>query len=127
VRGLCFHNADRTRQFSGLKTFNKPDCYATMKTARSRSTLLSSYFRQGQCLSNEEIATSVAPFYAEYFPSALNDRQREVIVDACKLKDMPRKKVTMINQAKESEFDEDEQKTILAENDVDFMIEDDSD
>jgi len=34
IRGLCYHNRDRSRNFSGMKTFHKPEWYQTNKLSR---------------------------------------------------------------------------------------------
>ena len=91
ARGLSFHNIDKSRNFSGMKTFTKPEWYNTIKLKKSRSELMSHYFRTKKMShSMEEISQTLAPFWSEYFLPALGNGT-EPLMEACRFKDMPRK------------------------------------
>ena len=71
IRGLCYHNKDRSRNFSGMKTFHKPDWYSTIRLSREREDILGKYFKTHSTNSKNELATLIGPMYAEIFLPAL--------------------------------------------------------
>ena len=71
IRGLCYHNKDRSRNFSGMKTFHKPDWYSTVRLSREREDILGKYFKTHSTHSKNELATLIGPMYAEIFLPAL--------------------------------------------------------
>ena len=71
IRGLCYHNKDRSRNFSGMKTFHKPDWYSTIRLSREREDILGKYFKTHSTHSKNELATLIGPMYAEIFLPAL--------------------------------------------------------
>lgn len=120
IRGLCYHNKDRSRNFSGMKTFHKPEWYSVMKLSRSRQGILQNYFKNQQrgC----EVSQLLAPLYAEIFLPASGDFDSSII-EACKFKDMPRKKICLKRTQSDFPIDYDDIK--IETEDVDFLIEDD--
>ena len=74
-----------------MKTFTKPEWYNTIKLSKSRSQIMTHYF-QNKMISHpkEEICTTLAPFWSEYFLSAIGSNGP--LIEACRFKDMPSKK-----------------------------------
>ena len=95
ARGLSFNNVDKTRNFSGMKTFNKPEWYNTVKIARARSDVMTHYFRKTVTYSRGEISKTLGPFWTEYFLPGSQDS----LIEACKFKEMPRKISSVLNRS----------------------------
>lgn len=132
IRGLCYNNIGNRRNFSGMKTFHKPEWYSICKTSRQNHDVLRHYFKQNY--SSREMALYLGPFYTEYFLPAL-DSNSDSIIKACQFKDMPRKKISHKIQRSQSDFsvnyEEDairhlneEQTVMLTADQADFLIED---
>ena len=117
ARGLSFNNVDKTRNFSGMKTFNKPEWYNTVKTARSRYDVMSHHFRKTVTHSREEICKTLGPFWSEYFLPGSKDP----LIEACRFKDMPKK----INHALDRSVSAAPELQIETIEEVDTMIIDD--
>lgn len=103
-----------------MKTFHKPEWYSVMKLSRSRQGILQNYFKNQQrgC----EVSQLLAPLYAEIFLPASGDFDSSII-EACKFKDMPRKKICLKRTQSDFPIDYDDIK--IETEDVDFLIEDD--
>jgi len=131
IRGLCYHNKDRSRNFSGMKTFHKPEWYSTVKLSRERNEMLQKYFRTNTTHSKNEVAMLLGPMYAEYFLPALGSGVTDNVIEACRFKDLPRKKISNPIDRSVSDFsvgyegDNDNKKIISTVEPIDFMIVDD--
>jgi len=133
IRGLCYHNKDRSRNFSGMKTFHKPDWYSTVRLSREREDILGKYFKTHSTHSKNELATLIGPMYAEIFLPALGSGVSDSVTEVCRFKDMPRKKITNLIDKSKSDFsveyedENDNKKHIDVVEPVDFLIIDDED
>ena len=117
-----------------MKTFHKPEWYSTIKLSRERNELLRKYFKTNITYSKDEIAMLIGPMYTEFFLPALGSSggSESSIMEACRFKDMPRKKITNPIDRSISDFsvsyeDENDNKkdTIDKVEPVDFLIIDD--
>lgn len=134
IRGLCYHNKDRSRNFSGMKTFHKPEWYQTVKLSRQRQETLQKYFRTNTTYSKNEVAMLLGPMFSEYFLPAIGSGVNDNVIEACRFKDLPRKKISNSIDRSVSDFslgyedENDNKKNIINTVEaVDFLIVDDED
>lgn len=130
IRGLCYNNIGNQRNFSGMKTFHKPEWYSINKTCKQNNDILRHYFKQNYSMT--EMALYLGPFYTEYFLPALNSNS-DSITQACQFKDMPKKKISHKIERSQSDFtvnyEEDaisnlKPTVMMTADEADFLIED---
>ena len=78
-----------------MKTFNKPEWYNTVKISRTRSDIMTHYFRKTVTHSRDEISKTLGPFWTEYFLPGSKDP----LIEACKFKEMPRKISSVLDRS----------------------------
>ena len=110
-----------------MKTFHKPEWYNVSKKSRTNNEILNKYFKKNISYGKEEISTLLGPMYAEYFLPALGNSGSDSIIETCRFKELPQKKISMTLDRAQSDFsmDYDENAIKTSVEEADFLIIDD--